>query len=242
MDIAKSKSISRFAPHTAHHSSKTNQIKNTDIKPLKHPIATKIEKTRLQTKTMPAKATTSKPAKVIKEEAIKEALGKTTASKPPKKSFIKRNSKYVNIITVGVLLLAAIGYFIYLNMPAITVKIASAQAGISASFPEYIPDGYSLDGPVSYSDGQVTINFHANSGNTKFTIKQSKSSWDSSAVKLQVDKESNNDTTETQEGGRTIYTYKDNTKAAWVNGGILYTISGDAKLSGEQIRHIATSL
>jgi hypothetical protein len=127
-------------------------------------------------------------------------------------------------------------------MPNISVKIASAQAGIKATYPEYHPDGYNMDGSVSYADNQVTINFRANTGNSKFAIKQSKSSWDSSAVKMQINKESNNQTNETKEGGLTIYTYNDNSNAAWVNGGILYTITGDAKLSGEQIRHIATSL
>ena len=40
--------------------------------------------------------------------------------------------------------------------------------------------------------------------------------------------------------GLTIYTFGQN--AAWVNGGILYTITGNAPLSADQIQHIATSL
>jgi hypothetical protein len=42
------------------------------------------------------------------------------------------------------------------------------------------------------------------------------------------------------ERGLTIYTY--NSNAAWVNNGVLYTIDGDAPLSSDQIRRIATSL
>lgn len=44
----------------------------------------------------------------------------------------------------------------------------------------------------------------------------------------------------TQERGLTMYAFDGN--AAWVNGGILYTIESDAALSGDQIRRIATSL
>ena len=130
----------------------------------------------------------------------------------------------------------------YINFPTISVRIASFQAGIKASYPEYSPEGYSVDGPISYTNDKVTIKFRAKTGSSKFVINQTKSSWDSSAVKIQADKESNNQTSESQEGGLTIYTYSDNTAAIWVNGGILYTISGNAKLTGEQIRHIATSL
>ena len=42
------------------------------------------------------------------------------------------------------------------------------------------------------------------------------------------------------DAGLTIYTY--GTDAAWVNGGVLYTVEGSANLSNEQIRRIATSL
>jgi len=243
MDIARSKSISHFAPHATSDGTKPiARIKSVNHKPIKHPIAAKVEKLRYDKKVLAQKTNTVKPAKQIKEEAIKEALDKASNNQPPKKSFIKKHSKYLNLLTVGVLLLVTVGYLVYLNLPNISVKIASAQAGINASFPEYVPDGYGLDGPVSYADGEVSIKFRANSGQSGFIIKQSKSSWDSSAVKMQIDKESNGETIETKEKGRTIYTYDDNTKAAWVNGGILYTINGDAKLSGEQIRHIATSL
>ena len=182
-----------------------------------------------------------KSAKVIKQEAITKALNKSSTPVNPKNCFIRRNRKYINIFSVSIVILLLVGYFVYLNMPSISVRVASIQAGIHATYPEYHPDGYSVDGPVSYSNNEVTINFHANTGSSSFMIEQSESSWDSSALKIQVDKDSNNETSESQEGGLTIYSYGDNTKAAWVNGGILYTIIGDAKLSGDQIRRIATS-
>lgn len=243
MDIARSKSISHFAPHTIASSTKPTSInKNVGVKHIKHPLATKVEKKRLIAKNIPTEPTTDKSAKDIKQEAIAEALSRPSKKPTQKRNLFKRNLKFFNIFSISIIVLLIAGYLIYLNMPNISVRIASVQAGINATYPEYRPDGYSISGPVSYSDGEVTINFHANTGNSQFVIKQSKSSWDSSAVKLQVNKDSNNETSESKEGGLTIYTYNNNTNAAWVNGGILYTITGDAKLSGEQIRHIATSL
>lgn len=61
-----------------------------------------------------------------------------------------------------------------------------------------------------------------------------------SAVKAKAEQDASGEVTTTSERGLTIFTYKNN--AIWVNGGILYSISGDASLSGDQIRQIATSL
>jgi len=85
------------------------------------------------------------------------------------------------------------------------------------------------------------MKFASNSGPQNFTVTQSKTSWDSSAVLDNYIKEKAGDNYITyDEHGLTIYTYGSN--AAWVNGGVLYTITGDAPLSGDQIRHIATSM
>ena len=243
MDIARNKSISRFAPRIISAPASTNHTKKQmDIGPIKHPMASKIESARALKKTQSAKSNTNKPTSVIKLEAIAEAMSKVSDKPTAKKSFLKRHGKFINIFSISIILLLLAGYFTYLNMPSLSVRVASAQAGINATYPDYHPDGYSLDGPVVYSNGQVSINFHANTGDRSFTIKQSKSSWDSSALKNQIDKESSYGSNETKERGLTIFSYDNNTKAAWVNGGILYSITGNAPLSGDQIRHIATSL
>ncbi|HZJ34961.1 MAG TPA: DUF4367 domain-containing protein [Candidatus Angelobacter sp.] len=236
MDIARSKSISHFAPHSATAEPKkpvttaTSHRNFSDIRPIKRAVV----------KNEPAKPSISESAKTIKEEAIAAAFQKLSEKQTEKRGIFKRYSKLINIFSIGLVLLAVAGYFIYLNMPSISVRVASAQAGINATYPEYHPDGYSLNGPVSYGDGEVTIKFHANAGESEFIIKQSKSSWDSTAVKDMVDKNSNSEFITTEERGLTVYTYNGN--AAWVNGGILYTIIGNAPLSSDQILHIATSL
>lgn len=126
-------------------------------------------------------------------------------------------------------------------MPNLSVRVAAIQAGIDASYPDYRPDGYSLNGPVTYADGRVTMNFTANGGPQEFKISQSESTWDSEAVlDNYIAPRAGADYIPYTERGLTIYTYDNN--AAWVNGGILYTIEGNAPLSSEQIRRIATSL
>lgn len=243
MDISRSKKVSRFAPKLTPTTAPTSpKKKQMDIGPIKHPLAAKVESVRALRKIQSVGNTVSKTAKAIKEEVIAEALGKTSDTPGQKKSIFKRHYKFINIFSISLVLIIIAGYFTYQNMPSLSVRVASAQAGIDATYPNYHPDGYSIDGPVVYSDGQVSIKFRANTGNRSFVIKQAKSTWDSSAVKNQIDKQSVGGTSESQERGLTIFSYNNNTKAAWVNGGILYSISGNAPLSGEQIRHIATSL
>ncbi len=246
MDIARSNSVTHFGPRPVLKIEKPTITANQrpDIGPSRHPLAAKVDSIRT-TAVSPKtnQPTATKPAKTIKEEAIAEAFAKLTANQEIEKTTFKRHKKHLNtvLITISLILLITIGYFIYINIPTLSIRVAGAQAGISATFPEYHPDGYSLNGPVSYGDGEVTIAFKSNTDNTQFSIKQVRSSWDSSAVKNQVDKDAGSAVVNTTtERGLTLYTY--NSSAAWVNGGILYSITGDAHLSVDQIRRIATSL
>lgn len=242
MDIARSKSITHFTPNRpVTPVAKPNLPKKQfDIAHAKHPLIAKVDKMRPVPKLSAAKPVVNIPQKTGKEQVIAEAFSKLTDQQKEINAKLSHRYKIFNLFVLGLVLIIIIGYFIFINIPAISVNIASAQAGISASYPKYCPDGYSVDGPVSYSDGVVTINFKANTGSKKFTITQAKSSWDSSAVKNKINTDSKGSFSTTAENGLTIYTY--NSTAAWVNGGILYTIAGDAPLSNSQIRHIATSL
>lgn len=183
-----------------------------------------------------------KPSHVIKSEAIQTAIENTrkhpTAAK---KRFLKRHPRVVSIVSATFAIIMLGGYFTYLNMPALSVRVAAAQAGINAAYPSYRPDGYSLNGPVAYNQGQVTMKFTANGGPQSYTIKQTKSGWDSAAVlDNYVTPKAGSSYIPYTERGLTIYAYGGN--AAWVNGGILYTVEGDAPLSSDQLRRIATSL
>jgi hypothetical protein len=238
MDIARSTKIARFAPHPIT-SKPTPSTHKPDIAARPHPMAAKAHAEHSLRHSVAAKPV-HKNAQTIKEDAIVAALA-TPPTKPIKKSFFKRHPRLISVGSIVLVIALLGGYLTYVNMPGLSVRVAGAQAGIDATYPDYRPDGYSLSGPVTFSDGEVTMNFAANTGTSSFTITQEKSSWDSSAVLNNIVKESVGDKYITsQEGGLTIYTYSGN--AAWVNAGILYTIKGDAPLSGEQIRRIATSL
>lgn len=177
----------------------------------------------------------------IKDNAIKDAISKTHKKNPLKNSFFKRHRRVASVLSATFAVVMLGGYFTYINMPALSVRVAASQAGIDARYPNYRPDGYALNGPVTYSDNRVSMVFKANAGDQKFTINQVKSSWDSEALlDNYVSDKSNGDYTPVTEHGLKIYTYGDN--AAWVNGGILYTVEGNAPLSSSQIRKIATSL
>lgn len=176
----------------------------------------------------------------IKEQAVKAAVAQTH-KKPPLRHRLHARQRTVAVLSAVFALVLLGGYFTYLNMPSLSVRVAAAQAGINANYPNYHPDGYSLAGPVSYSDGRVSMNFKANGGDQQFVVNQSKSGWNSEAVlDNYVTPRAGTSYIPYAERGLTIYTYDNN--AAWVNGGILYTIEGNAPLSSEQIRRIATSL
>lgn len=238
MDIARNPKITRFAPHPTSKSPKP-AVKSQDVGPTKHPLATKTDKSR-QTKQQPVKSTPQKTAKDIKQHAITEALSKPKAKATKKKSFFARHPKLINIFSIGLILLIVAGYLTYINLPSLSVRVASIQANVDATYPGYHPDGYSADGPAKYSEGEVTVNFKANTGKTHFSIKQSKSTLDSTAVREQVNQTSNGAFSATEANGLTVFIYDSN--ASWVNGGIKYDITGDAPLSGDQIRRMATSL
>lgn len=182
------------------------------------------------------------PAREVKQQAISAALAQAAPAKHKRaKKSLRPGGRLVNVATASLAIALLAGYLTYLNLPALSVRVAAAQAGINASYPDYRPSGYSLDGPIAYSGGEVSMNFKSNSNSQRFALNQAKSSWDSSALLTNyIEQKSAGNYTTYSDAGLTIYTYGSN--AAWVNGGILYTIEGDAPLSDTQVRHIATSL
>ncbi len=212
-----------------------------DIAPATHPHVAKAHHVAAAQHAQPVAHHT--PARVLKDQAIATALANAApAKKAPKKAkFYSKRSRIVSVASASLAVALLAGYFTYLNMPALSVRVAAAQAGIDASYPEYRPSGYQLNGPVAYSGGQVSMKFKATAGPQQFALNQSKSSWDSTALLANyVDPASKGDYSTYSDAGITVYTFGSN--AAWVNGGILYTLDGDAPLSNDQIRHIATSM
>lgn len=236
----RSDKVTRFAKQPTPHHQATRVV--SDIAPSKHRLAQRAE-VRMTAKQPVARVV--KPSQVLKAEAIHAASAQMQPKalkkdvKPTKKQ--RTFGRFVSVASASLAILLLGGYLTYLNMPALSTRVAASQAGISASYPSYQPAGYSLSGPVAYQQGSVSMKFAANGGPQNFTLSQTRSDWDSSAVlENYVSPQAGDNYVTTTTGGLTIYTYGDN--AVWVNDGILYTISGDATLSGDQVQRIATSL
>ncbi|MFZ2836217.1 MAG: hypothetical protein WAZ21_02765 [Candidatus Saccharimonadales bacterium] len=252
--IPRSQAISKFAPHPV----AKKQPRMSDIAPsAHHPAIIKAQTARtVVAPQQPVQAPTPRPAsqpiqkshqpapsQVIKNEAIAAALEKAPLKhkETKKKSLLARHPRLLNVASASLALVLLGGYLTYVNLPSLSVRVAAAQAGINASYPEYHPDGYSLNGAVAYKEGEVSMKFAANGGPQNFTITQSKSSYDSEAVlDNYVKPKVGENYIPFTERGLKIFAYGGN--AAWVNGGILYTIDGDAPLSNSQIGNIAKSL
>lgn len=241
--INRSPAISKFAKHPSGDIVAHKRIVQ-DIAPQQHPSVLRAHAIRAQQAAPTAVTVTApKPAQIIKQEAINDALDRAPAKSAAihKPTSSRRQPRRMSIASAALALLLLGGYLTYLNLPSLSVRVAAAQAGVNATYPDYHPDGYSLKGAVAYKEGQVSMEFAANAGPQNFTITQSKSSYDSAAVlDNYVKPKAGDQYTTYNERGLTIYTYNGN--AAWVSGGVLYTIDGNAPLSGDQIRHLATSL
>lgn len=233
--VQRSPHISKFA-REIHKVPTQSRPTTTDIAPVHHPVEAKARAVVKQNSVVAPPPT----AQDVKHAALGKALANAQPDTSTVKSTKRRSKSFkVAMASLGLLLIA--GYFTYVNLPNLSVRVAAAQAGINATYPEYHPVGYHLNGPVGYKNGEVNMNFTSNSGPVAFSLNQAGSNWDSSALlEKYVNPRSNGKYATYNDGGLTIYTY--GTNAAWVNGGILYTVEGDATLSNEQIRRIATSL
>ena len=139
----------------------------------------------------------------------------------------------------GLCILILAGYVTYLNYPSIAVRVAASQANVDASLPEYTPDGYSFNGPITYGDGQLTVTFQKQ-GKT-ISLEQAQTQWDSQSLLTNYINRKTSDYETYRENGLTIYTY-DNRHAAWVNGGTMYTIDSETYLSQQEIVNMASSM
>lgn len=192
--------------------------------------------------------TMEKPtAKELKERAIEKALA--SAAKETTEKSGKKMSEKIHF-GIGRVLLAlscaaaavfAIVYFVNLNMPDISLKVAAMQTGINASYPNYVPRDFSISS-ITSEEGKISLSFKNSTSGDEFVLIEEKSSWDSNALLTNyVKEEFGEDYTIVREQGLTLYTNASN--AAWVNGGILYKIKiTSGTLTNKQIRSIATSL
>lgn len=186
-------------------------------------------------------------AKEIKDREIKKALN--TASHLPETGKKRQRTRGVGnfgwarltlMITCAATAIFALVYFMNLTSSDVSLKVAAAQSGIEATYPDYVPRGYDLS-DVSSTSGKVTMSFKSEDG--LFTISEETSSWDSTALLNNYIKENyaSDEYSVVAEQGLTIY--MGTNWEAWMNGGLLYKLEvKTGNLTKKQLKTIATSL
>lgn len=186
------------------------------------------------------RAAQPKPAAVLKNEAIADALNRSVApDKTSHKTPVSPVKRWLRLSAVGLAVAILGGYLTYLTMPNLSVRLAAIQSGVNARYPGYRPSGYALSGPISFKQGEVQMKFAYAGGGQSYSLTQEKSSLDTAALKETITRDGD-DPQVTTANGLTIY--RIHSSAAWINSGILYRISGADVLSSEQITKIATSI
>jgi hypothetical protein len=165
-------------------------------------------------------------------------------AKKPKKRLshklgFKRHTANLAMGALAALLL--VGFFVYQNVPNLSMRLASTRAGFNAQLPGYQPSGFSQEKLVSYSPGKITVNFHSNSDDRAFQLTQQVSNWNSQALADNYLAKNGKQYQTLESGGKTIYIYNGDS-ATWVNGGVWYQIEGQSSLSSDQILKIANSI
>lgn len=190
-------------------------------------------------------------AKELKDQAIKKALASAStieSSSDTKSSKASAKPKFkvgvgrvVLALSCAALAVLAVVYFVNMNMPDISLKVAAMQTGIKASYPSFTPRDYSLSS-ITSGDKKIVLEFKNGHTNEAYSLVEETSSWDSNALLTNYIKPTYNDNyTMIKEQGLTVYISGSN--AAWVNGGMVFKINAeDGVLSHKQIRSIATSL
>ena len=250
--VEKSPQIGRFSADFAV-TSQSAQMQSDDqpmmppeIHPLQNTVNAKMRSRQSQWQTSSARMS----ARELKEQAVQQALAatmtpeKTTAKKKTKKDFGKVHfgfGRVVLALSCAAVAVLAIVYFVNLNMPDISLKVAAMQTGINAAYPGYVPRDYAISS-ITSEDKKVTMEFKNNTSGDAFTLTEETSSWDSDALLNNYVKGSYRDNyTVIREQGLTIYISGSN--ATWVNGGVVYKIiTTNGSLTNKQIKSIATSL
>jgi hypothetical protein len=177
-------------------------------------------------------------------DLFERALASATSHQPSKtkrkhRASIARRVTGYAAISLAVVILG--GFIAWQNVANLELKFASTKAGFAANLPGYRPSGFSL-GHLSYSAGDVALNFTSNSDDRHYAVIEKASDWDSQTLRDSYVASASNQQYQTiQAGDQTIYEYG-NGNATWVSGGVWYQLSGNNSLDNRQLVSIATSI
>ncbi len=223
---------------------KSTHLTQPDTPFMRHPLQKRIASQAPRPATMPS-------ASERKNLAIKQALQSVSSisedqNQPSLTTAIRQQTRQ----TKGKKILLAfacagccmflLGYFIHLNLPDISMQVAAMHTGINASYPSYPPRNFQLANVFTEEKDKVVIEF-AGPNQKSFSISETKSAWDSTALLNNFVKPNWDEDYDTiREQGITIYISESN--AAWVNGGIFFHLEAEAgTLSKKQIKNLVTS-
>ena len=185
-----------------------------------------------------AQAAPRQPHTDIFEAAIARATSHQQSITPKVARKHRHKKRVLNVLAAVAAFVVIGGFFAFLNMPKIELRIASMQAGFSAAMPDYRPTGYELAGGVKREHGKVILTFA--SGDSSFNITQQASNWNSQTLlDNTVSTGEEHETIESK--GRIIHVYE-GANASWVDRGIRFDITGNAHLSTDDIVALATSM
>lgn len=222
---------------------------NLNVKPEKLNIVPKTEAVR-QSSIAPTiiqnlgnRATTNK----MLDKSLRSATSHEAVSKKKPKLHhrvghkLGLSAKAASITAGSLAVLVISGFVAYQNIPNLSVRYASAKAGVHASLPTYQPAGYAINSHVAYSPGQISVNYKANADQRAYKVTQKSTNWNSDALKEHLMSETGIIPQSYPDNGQTIYLHDDG-QADWVNNGVWYSISGNSDLNTDQLIKIATSL
>lgn len=234
-DIHKSKQVSKFA--TAASVAVPTKIQPIALKPVPTHTATAAHSVKHKNTQQNA----HKSPQEKKTELLEKALANAKSHEQPA-AVIKHRSKRRLFSSMAGLaaVLVVVGFVAYMNKASVELQLASVRAGFQASLPNYTPAGYERQSAQA-ADGKVAISFLSPTQHNNFTLTQESSSWDSQTLFDSIVAQENTTYQTVQSNGRTIYLYGGD-KAAWVDGGILYKVDGNAKLNSDQVISLATSM
>lgn len=198
-------------------------------------------------RTVPAhahgKLTTHKPKPASHQahsDIFEAAIARANSHKQPKHPAKRSAHRRLVNTMAGIAAFLVIGGFItYLNLPNITLHVASVQAGFKAEMPDYRPTGYALQGGVQRSGNTVSLRFQ--SGENQYTLTQQPSVWNSQTLEENTLALAGSEHKTIDAAGRTVFIYN-GSNAVWVNGGVRYDLTTNAPLSTEDISRLASSL
>lgn len=233
--IKKSHHIQRFPAHHPAHRSVTK--KHASL-PVEHaPAEAAAPKTHHAAPVHP-------PAPLSESESLVSNALKNARAHESNQPFTKKPRKrrpHANLAMAAIAILILAGFFVYQNIPNLSMRLAATRAGFSAQLPGYKPSGFTQDKVVSYSPGKVTVSWHSNSDSRAYQLTQQVSNWNSQALADNYLAKNNKQYQTFEANGKTIYIY-DNGSATWVNGGVWYQITGQASLNTDQVIRIANSI